>query len=196
LSIGKPVIAFEPMPKNLRFSFKNIEANKWDGAEIFPIALSNVIGILGNFGANTGASLVKGWAGVPKSYKTLVPCLTMDLLLNTRFQGKRVLMLVDIEGAEKWMLEGASKMLVNDPKLIWMVEIVTSENQQKGVAINQNFTNTFEFFFKNDYEAFSTDQEMRRVTIEDVHLFAKGSMKVATHNFLFRELKRQHENTA
>lgn len=190
LSMGKPVIAFEPMPRNLRFLCKNINANGWEGAEIFPIALSDKVGILEIYGANTGASLVKGWAGVPESYKTLVPCSTMDLLLNTRLQGKRALMLVDIEGAEKWMLEGASKMLVNDPKPIWVVEIVTSENQPQGVEINPNFASTFQFFHRNGYEAFSADQEMRPITIEDVELFANGSLKAGTHNFMFRELKK------
>jgi FkbM family methyltransferase len=190
LSMGKPVIAFEPMPRNLRFLCKNINANGWQGAEIFPVALSNKIGILEIYGANTGASLVKGWAGIPESYKTLVPCSTLDLLLNTRLQGKRALILVDIEGAEKWMLEGASIMLVNDPKPIWVVEIVTSENQPQGVAINPNFSSTFQFFFENGYEAFSANQEMRPITIEDVELFAKGSLKAGTYNFMFRELKR------
>lgn len=190
LSMGKPVIAFEPMPRNLRFLCKNINANGWEGAEIFPIALSNKVSILEIYGANTGASLVKGWAGAPESYKTLVPCSTMDLLLNTRLQGKRALILVDIEGAEKWMLEGASKMLANDPKPVWVVEIVTSENQPQGVAINPNFASTFQFFFENGYEAFSADQEMRPIKIEDVKLYANGSLKAGTHNFMFRDLKK------
>lgn len=189
LSMGKPVVAFEPMPRNLRFLCKNINANGWKGAEIFPIALSNKVGILEIYGANTGASLVKGWAGAPESYKTLVPCSTMDLLLNSRLQGKQALILVDIEGAEKWMLEGAGKMLINDPKPVWVVEIVTSENQPQGVAINPNFVSTFQFFFENGYEAFSADQEMRPITIEDVKSYAKGSFKAGTHNFMFRELK-------
>lgn len=190
LSMCKPVIAFEPMQRNLRFLCKNINANGWDGAEILPVALSNKVGILEIYGDNTGASLVKGWAGAPESYKTLVPCSTMDLLLNTRMQGKRALILVDIEGAEKCMLEGASKMLVNDPKPIWMVEIVTSENQPQGEAINPNFASTFQFFFENGYQAFSADQEMRPITIEEVKLFAKGSLKTGTHNFMFREMKK------
>jgi FkbM family methyltransferase len=190
LGMGKSVIAFEPMPRNLRFLCKNINANGWDGAEIFPVALSNKVSILEIYGANTGASLVKGWAGAPESYKTLVPCSTMDLLLDSRLKGKRALILVDIEGAEKWMLEGASKMLSNDPKPIWVVEIVTSENQPEGVAINPNFTNTFQFFFESGYEAFSADQEMRPITIEEVALYAKGALKAGTHNFMFRELKR------
>ncbi len=192
LSMGKQVTAFEPMERNLRYLCKNIKANGWDNeVGIFPIALSNKVGILEIYGANTGASLVKGWAGAPEDYKTLVPCSTMDLLLNTRLRGKRALILVDIEGAEKWMLEGAAIMLANDPKPIWVVEIVTNENQPQGVEINPNFASTFQFFFNNGYEAFSADQEMRPIPVEEVNLLAKGSLKAGTHNFMFRELKKE-----
>lgn len=191
LSMGKSVIAFEPMPRNLRFLCKNLKANGWSGVEIFPIALSNNIGILEIYGGDTGASLVKGWAGIPESYKTTVPCSTMDTVLNTRLAGKRVLVLVDIEGAEKWMLEGASKILGSNPKPIWLVEIATNENQPLGVEINPNFLSTFQLFFQNGYEAFSANSEMRPIMAEDVHLFSKGVLKADTYNFLFCESKKR-----
>jgi FkbM family methyltransferase len=189
LSMGKPVIAFEPMERNLRYLCKNIKANGWSGAEIFPIALSNNVGILEIYGGDTGASLVKGWADIPEDYKTLVPCSAMDIVLNTRLAGKKALIIVDIEGAEKWMLEGANMMLVNDPKPIWLVEIVTKENQPSGVEINPNFMSTFQLFFNNGYQAYSADQNMRPVTIQDVNLLSKGSLQSNTHNFLFCESK-------
>ena len=189
LSMGKSVIAFEPMERNLRYLCKNIKANGWSGAEIFPIALSNHIGVLEIYGGDTGASLVKGWAGIPESYKSLVPCSTMDIVLNKRLSGQKLLVLVDIEGAEKWMLEGANLMLTNDPKPIWMVEIVTKENQPYGVEINPNFLSTFQLFFKNGYQAYSADQNMRLFTIEDVNLLSKGSVQSNTYNFIFCESK-------
>ena len=191
LSVGKPVIAFEPMERNLRYLCKNIKENGWNGAEIFPIALSNNVGILEIYGANTGASLVKGWAGIPESYKTLVPCSTMDNVLGSRLQGKKALILVDIEGAEKWMLEGAKLMLANDPKPIWLVEVTTKENQPIGVEINPNFMATFQMFFQNGYEAFGADQDMRPVTMEDVDLLSKGALKADTYNFVFCKSKEE-----
>jgi FkbM family methyltransferase len=189
LSLGKPVIAFEPMERNLRYLCKNIKANDGDGVEIFPIALSNHIGVLEIYGGNTGASVVKGWAGIPESYRTLVPCSTMDVVLGSRLHGKRVLILVDIEGAEKSMLEGAKLMLTNDPKPIWLVEVVTKENQPQGVEINPNFMSTFQLFFQNGYDAFSADQDMRPITMDEVNFISKGLLKADTHNFLFCESK-------
>jgi FkbM family methyltransferase len=189
LSMGKQVIAFEPMERNLRYLCKNIKANGWDGVEILPIALSDHVGILEIYGGNTGASVVKGWAGTPESYVTLVPCSTMDVVLASRLQGKRTLMLVDIEGAEKWMLEGANLMLANDPKPIWLVEIATKEHQPFGVEINPHFMSTFQLFFQNGYEAFSADKEMNPIKIEDIKLLSKGLINAGTHNFIFRESK-------
>lgn len=189
LSMGVSVIAFEPMQRNLRFLCKNIKANGWTGTEIFPIALSNHIGVLEIYGGDTGASLVKGWAGIPESYQSLVPCSTMDTVLNTRLSGKQALILVDIEGAEKWMLEGASKMLASDPKPIWLVEIMTKDHQPSGVEMNPNLISIFELFFHNGYQAFSADNNMRSISIEDVNLVRNGLLSFETHNFIFREPK-------
>lgn len=193
LSMGKEVIAFEPMERNLRYLCKNIKANGWNEIEIFPIALSNDRGIIEIFGGNTGASLVKGWAGIPENYRVLVPSSTLDLVLNSRLKGQKVLVLADIEGAELWMLEGGINLLKNDPKPHWLIEITSSENQPDGVKINPNFLSTFELFFSYGYEAFTADQEMRPVTLKEVDLISKDLLQINTFNFLFCESKKKNE---
>ena len=45
LSMGKEVIAFEPIDRNLRYLYKNLKANSWTGVEVFPMALSNNVDI-------------------------------------------------------------------------------------------------------------------------------------------------------
>lgn len=189
LSMGKPIIAFEPMPRNLRILCNNINCNGWDGAEIFPIALSNKVSILEIYGANTGASLVKGWAGISENYKTLVPCSTMDILLNNRLDGKKALVLVDIEGAEKWMLEGAQLMLDNVPSPIWVMEITSKELQPNGGTMNPNFKSTFELFFKHGYEAFDIEENMRPMTKILINQIFNGEIDFNSNNFMFRKLQ-------
>jgi FkbM family methyltransferase len=164
LSMGKQVIAFEPMDRNLRYLYKNIKANNWTGVEIFPIALSNNIGVLEIYGGNTGASVIKGWAGISEEYVTLVPSSTMDIVLGDRLKGKKVLVIVDVEGAEKWMLEGAKKMLTSEPKPIWLVEINSAEHQPENIAINP---------------------DMIPVTMERIELVISGTKEMKTHNFVF-----------
>ena len=82
-------------------------------------------------------------------------------------------------------------MLTNDPKPIWMVEIMTKDHQPSGVDINPYFTSTFQLFFHNGYQAFSADQNMRPVRMEDVELVSKGILELGIYNFLFRESKKE-----
>lgn len=186
LSAGKPVIAFEPMARNLRYLCRNVKENGWKNIEIFPLALSNSPGILDIYGGNTGASLVKGWCGIPEDYVTLVPASTMDLVLGNRLCGRKVLVIVDIEGAEKWMLEGASMMLSASPKPVWVVEITAKSNQPDGVCVNPHFKDTFEIFFRHGYKAFAADAKMLPVTPEQVAAVAEGKLELPVYNFIFK----------
>ena len=114
----------------------------------------------------------------------------MDIVLGRRLQGRSVLVLVDVEGAENWMLEGATEMLTQEPKPIWLVEITTNEHQPAGIAMNPHFKNTFQFFFRNGYKAFNVDQEMQPITEEQVDMVSSGQLKFKTHNFLFCDLNK------
>jgi FkbM family methyltransferase len=189
LSLGKHVVAFEPIPSNLNYLLRNIKANNWeDEIEVFPLALSNKVGIIKMYGGGTGASLVKGWAGSSEKYVTLVPNSTMDIVLGSRFQGDKLFIIVDIEGAEKLMLEGASSFLFMKPKPIWLMEISVSEHQPKGNNINPNLFATFEMFWDMDYEAWTADKQCRRIHPDEVKSIVKSNRDtLLTHNFLFIE---------
>ena len=51
LSQEKHVVAFEPITLNLRYLMRNIIANNWESRiEVFPIALSNSVGIVEIYG--------------------------------------------------------------------------------------------------------------------------------------------------
>ncbi len=182
----KRVVAFEPVQRNLHHLCKNIKANGWTDAEIFPLVLSDDVGILDLFGGNTGASIIKGWADTPVNYVTLAPSSTMDLVLGDRLSGKRILVLVDIEGAEYRMLEGAKKMLASDPRPVWIVEIMATEQQPSGIAVNPNFQKTFQLFFDHGYKAFVVGDEQRAVSMDLVNAIARGDITLGMHNFLFR----------
>ena len=58
---GKKVIAFEPDYTNQQILLQNVHANKWgDNFTLYPLALSNKVGIRKIYGGGTGASLIKG----------------------------------------------------------------------------------------------------------------------------------------
>lgn len=195
LSRGKNVIAFEPIHLNLRYLLRNIKANHWESRiEVYPLALSDKPGVIEIYGGGTGASLVKGWAGVPEQQATLVPCSTLDHVLGSRLQGKRCLFLVDIEGAEQFMLEGAIFTLDMEPTPIWMMEVSITEHQPKGTKINPNLLTTFNTFWSRGYEVWTADKECRLVAQQEIEdIVESGVDSLQTHNFLFIEKDRKSE---
>lgn len=187
LSMGKQVIAFEPVQRNLRFLCHNIKINGWNNVEIFPLALSSKTDVLEIYGADTGASLVKGWAGISEKHVTLVPTSTLDLVMGGRLSGQRVFVLMDVEGAELSILEGATTLLHQYPRPVWMIEISSFEHQPHGVSVNPNFVRTFQILWEAGYTAFTVDHEMRQVSVVDVEAVQAGDLqRFATHNFLFK----------
>lgn len=187
LNRGIGVIAVEPMERNLHYLLKNIHGNGWAGkAQVFPVAAGAATSVLQMWGSGTGASLIRGWAGIPQSYVRLVPVLTLDRILGATLAGKKALILADIEGAELAMLEGALSTLSNSPRPEWLIEISATEHQPAGVLVNPNFSKTFEMFFSLGYEAYTADSEMRSIRMDDVMKIEAGDLKLSTHNFLFK----------
>ena len=184
----KRVIAFEPLPKNLEFLMQNITLNGMeDSIEIFPLALGSSSGIAKFFGGGTGASLIEGWAGQSAEQVTLVPVSTLDIILGTRMNETRCMVLIDVEGSELAMLQSASKILSNSPRPIWLVEISVNEHQPEGTLINPNLVATFEIFFEAGYLAFTADRTSRRILLNEVQqVAATGCDTLQTHNFVFR----------
>lgn len=82
-------------------------------------------------------------------------------------------------------------MLSNDPKPIWLVEIMANDHQLHGFNVNPNFKETFEIFFNNGYQGFIADHEMCAITMENVELVLKGQREFDTHNFLFHASKKE-----
>lgn len=187
LSLGKPVIAFEPIARNLHYLLTNIRNNGWSrSAEVFPLALGSTCDILQIYGGGTGASLIKGWASTPESYVSHVPVLSLDRVLGDAIKDRRALILVDIEGAELMLLQGAIKTLKNIPKPIWMMEISTSEHQPEGITLNPNFAKTFDLFFDNGYSAVTADLSGMKINQSKINGVVQGREHMKSSNFIFR----------
>lgn len=183
---------------------KNIRANSWDEKiEVFPLALSDRAGITQIYGGGTGASLIKGWAGASDYFVDLVPVSTLDIVVGSRFHGSKTLVIVDIEGAESLMLQGACKFENARPKPVWFVEISVSEHHPDGVSINPYLLETFSFFFQKGYEAWTANKECRQVFFDEVQNIIKTSINTfECHNFWFvdpeqrQKVLGEHEKSA
>ena len=185
--LQKHVIAFEPFPSNVKMLLKNLDLNGYcEGTEVYPVALSNHPNVLKIYGGGTGASLVEGWAGAAASFCTLVPVSTLDLILSDRMSRKRCLIVLDVEGAERFVLQGANSLLTGAIKPVWIVEISSTEHQPKGIEINPHFLSTFKVFWDAGYMCFTANRDLRKVEFLEIEkIQSTGSDTLGTHNFVF-----------
>lgn len=191
LNANKPVVAFEPIELNVQYLLNNIGSNKFEAtAEIFPMALSDHPGVLKIYGGGSGASLIKGWAGTADDFSCLVPSSTLDLVVGNRFDQKKLLIIVDIEGAEKRMLDSANKLLDMNPKPLWLVEINGTVNQPMGVNMNPFLLETFEKFWSRGYKSVMAGEKLRIIDRAEITRSVETGIDIGgSHNFLFYDEK-------
>jgi FkbM family methyltransferase len=188
LQAGKPVVAFEPQEQNLRCLFQNLTINGWqDRAEVFPLALSEKPGLLTLYGASgPSASLVRNWAGYSPRYSKVVPVSTLDRVLGTTFGGKRLLIKIDVEGAEYQVLKGALGTLEMRPRPVWLLEVCMDEFHPSG--LNPDFERIFRLFWDAGYRAYTASRSPTPVTPEDVRAWLESRRSDSgTFNYLFAD---------
>jgi FkbM family methyltransferase len=183
---GKYVVAVEPLPMNLRYLLRNLAENGGDrDTEVFPVAVTGAPGVVSLFGANTGASLVRGWAGAPTHTATLVPGIPIDTLVGARFAGRKTLVIMDVEGAEFTALQGATRLIESEPAPVWMIEIV-KEGNTSDRRVNPHLLETFDLFWSRGYSAVSVADLHRIVSREEIAAIAAGGPDtIPTYNFVF-----------
>ncbi len=184
-SLGRRVIAIEPLPLNKQFLLRNLFDNGFLETEVHLEAVSDAIGLTHLYGGGTAASLVRGWAGEHNSRGSIVPSTTLDTILGERFPGIPLMIKIDVEGHEYAALKGAEAVMKRVPSPVWLVEISLLEHWPEGM--NPNFLRTFEMFWSHDYLAFTADSEERAVLPSDVNRWlAEGRRGFGSHNYLFK----------
>jgi FkbM family methyltransferase len=169
----KHVIAVEPLPKNLEYLYANILGNDWNDVEVFPVGLSNSPGLATLYGgSSTGASLIGNWAGASQLFRRIISVSTLDILLGVRLAGKKILIKIDVEGAEYPVLLGATNVMRMQPKPTWVVEICLNEFHPDGM--NPNFQDTFNLFWQYGYEARTADKSNQLIQRADVDRWVKN----------------------
>jgi FkbM family methyltransferase len=185
-SLGCAAIAIEPLVDNLHWLYANLSANGWNDTEVQPVGMGSEPGLANLYGSDTGASLVPGWAGVARHdfLRHVIPLNSLDNVLGERFRDRRLVIKVDIEGAELGMLKGATRTLTREPKPVWLAEIVLTEHRPD--AWNPHFAATFDVFFSAGYEARLATDLSRIVYPADVRRWvAAGRCDHEAYNYLF-----------
>ena len=132
LKHGVKCIAFEPVPDNCAVLAKNVLANGWESSfSLFPVAVADRTGLAEIHGFHrSAASLLREFSSHPSGVSQIVPVHRIDDLLPADLvQGKRVVVLMDIEGSEPAALECARTLLDARPKPIWLIEVLGSSSE-------------------------------------------------------------------
>jgi FkbM family methyltransferase len=150
---GKEVIAFEALQENVDFLLKNVKENGLVGSvTVFPVAVSSRKSIEKFFGMSSGGSLLRGWNSQYDQGK-LVQCMDLDYLILDKIAGKSAVFLIDVEGAEFQVLEGALEIIRKHKESRFVVEIPTCQFMPDE-KFNPNFYKTFDLFFSCGYLAY------------------------------------------
>jgi FkbM family methyltransferase len=175
----------KPSPRNLKFLYSNLWNNNFKNTEVFPIGLGDKCELRPIYGFGGISSFIQGWGQSRKNSYYLVPVTTLDTVLGSRFDGKRLLIKMDVEGFELEVLKGASGILETTPRPTWLVEIMFRNPLIPG-GINPNFKETFELFWQHGYQCTTAGSANRDVSRDDVaHWAASGQVESLDGNFLF-----------
>lgn len=180
-------IAIEPFPDNQRYLLWNLLDNDFGDVRVHPVALGAQPGLLTLYGSGTGASFISGWAGATQ--QTTVPVATLDSVVRgSGLIGQRMLIKVDVEGAELGVLEGAFETLAASPSPLWLVEINLHEHHPAGQ--NPDFEKAFQTFWAHGYSAVSVDADRPVTPAEVADWVSKGRRSFGGHNYVFRKEAR------
>ena len=102
------VLAFEPVPQNLKFLKNNLKNNKVKNVTVYPYGISDREGIVF---FNTGTDRATGHLASSGNLK--VKTVSVDFLVNQKKRPIPDYLKIDVEGAEKLVLLGAKKLCKN-----------------------------------------------------------------------------------
>lgn len=119
--LGKSALAIEPDAGNLLVLRAHCRGKS---VGIVPAALVEAEGQAVLFGDGDMASLDPEWQGVGKHFRQAVRAMTLDGVLAGRWTEGRLLIKIDVEGAEALVLRGASATLRREPRPLWLIEML------------------------------------------------------------------------
>lgn len=162
------VIAFEPLQRNYYFLITNVTMNGYTNVWMEQMAVSNTEGYLdlycfGTDNLSLSDKVIQGW-GSGKS--EAVPCCRLDHYLETRGISKVDVVKIDVEGAEKYVLEGMRNILSvpEPPRMI--VEIHPDFLESLGCSARE----VLELLSSYDYMLYYLDYSGKH-RIQDISTF-------------------------
>lgn len=185
-SKGVKSIAVEPVQRNLKMLINNIIKNSFESkVEVIPLAVGDSSGIVKIYGERTGASMVKGWAGIPENYFSYVPMATLDSLFYSRLADvNNPVIVIDVEGCEFNVLKGSIK-IISKLNCLFVVEICSTDHQPRGVSYNPFLLDTFAIFEEYEYRVFGLGSDLHEYSYFEIEEYSKLKVTMPHYTFVF-----------
>ena len=158
------VFAFEPEPKNHALLVKNIEANGYENIIAVPKAVSDKGGSTRLFLSPDGNT---GWHRIYDSEDGWNSIEIETVTLDEFFQGKEEsidVIKMDVEGSEMAVLQGMTRILERNDKLIIFTEFFPALLKKSG-ASPEGYLNELE---KHGFKLYKIGEPMRLIDTDDI----------------------------
>jgi len=166
------VFAFEPDPRNISLLKKNIETNGYQNVVVVPKAVSNVNEKCTLFTSQSSFGQNRIYEPKKTKNQKYVPIESETILLDDFFKNNKNIekisfVKIDVEGAEKFVLEGMKKILDLNENIKIFSEIDLDRLDDAG----SSYTEMIEFLEKKGFTVFvinDTNNEIMKVDIKSI----------------------------
>lgn len=176
---GIPSLSVEPDHDNVTVLRANLARNGFRST-IIEKALTDHEGQIDIYGDGDMTSLRQDWQGVAGYFKRSVPCTTLDAVLADVFQTDRLLIKIDVEGAEDTVLAGAARTVGRATRPRWIIE---SYPRLPTGGHCPAFAKMFDIMMSAGYRCATVEQKPVFVERDDVERWDRDP--IHDSNFLF-----------
>ena len=156
-------VGFEPSIACVSYVRKLCEVNTLDRVSLFPIGLSDSIGMLTlrGFGdSDSRASLsIDQINDSQATFTSIVPVFNLDFIVKPFEMEKLIVMKIDVEGYELNVLKGGAE-LIESAKPIILFEVLPHHNNENKI---NNSTKIYEFLTGLNYTVYHLDQKSSQI---------------------------------
>ena len=181
-SLGVRTIALEPEPANCQFLCKNLSINGFaNDVEVLPVAAGRTPPRIAQiFGSRDTASLSAQF-NRGSAFGQFVPVFSLDdIVLGHRWVSGKTLLMIDVEGWEQHVLEGARGLLGLEPKPFWIIEILPDPEARRIEP-----TQAFAIMFEHGYRAYRILRQGDLVEVTEESVYPLLSQEHDEWNYLF-----------
>jgi FkbM family methyltransferase len=187
LNRGKPVICFEPDVHNYKILLENIKLNSTGaGALAFNCGVGADWSLAKIFHAATGSSFHKGWANSSERYFNLAQVIRLDDLNLSRFRS--FFFLVDVEGFEAQVVDGAKEIISSPVPQMWMIELMTNDDHGQIPDMSAEQIRVLDVFESNGFQLYRLSSAgVVKLDYELLRNCIHRRQEIFGHNFVFRK---------